>query len=264
MSDDGAGRPLVMGILNVTPDSFSDGGLHLFDPVEAGLRLRDEGADWVDVGGESTRPGATPVEVDEERRRVLSVIEALSRRGVPVSVDTMKTAVLRDALAAGASLANDVNGGREEGYLETVAAAGAEVALMHMRGVPATMQNAPAYGDVVAEVHAFLVKRRDFALRAGIDESKIWLDPGVGFGKTDDHTRALLRALPELTKEGKVLLGISRKGFLGRLAGGAPAHDRLEGMLALHAWAQLSGVGMMRVHDVRATVRALDALDWLG
>lgn len=239
-----------MGILNTTPDSFSDGGrfLDADAAVAHGLRLVAEGADIVDVGGESTRPGATPVRAEEELRRVVPVIEALAAH-VRVSVDTRKAAVAEAALAAGASLLNDVGAS-----LHDVAAdAGAGWVAMHMQGTPATMQDAPRYGDVVAEVGAFLAGRAERALAAGVDE--VWVDPGIGFGKTVAHNLELLARLDELVAIGfPVLVGTSRKGFLGGLTGGAAGDDRLEASVATAVWALAQGAGMVRVHDVAATV----------
>jgi dihydropteroate synthase len=238
-----------MGVLNVTPDSFSDGGrwLDAGAAVAHGLRMVEEGADIVDVGGESTRPGAEPVDADEELRRVLPVIEALAAH-TRVSIDTRKAEVAEAALAAGASLLNDVSAS-----LAPVArAAGAGWVAMHMKGDPRTMQDAPAYDDVVAEVRAFLVER---AAGAGIDE--VWIDPGIGFGKTMGHNLTLLAHLAALTGTGyPVMVGASRKGFLGRLTGGAPPEDRVEASVATAAWAMAQGAGMVRVHDVAPTVAA--------
>jgi dihydropteroate synthase len=252
-----------MGVLNVTPDSFSDGGRWL-DPgaaVAHGLAMVDEGADVIDVGGESTRPGAEPVAEDEELRRVLPVIAALAPR-VRVSVDTRRAAVAEQALAAGATLVNDVSAS-----LWPVAAAGGPGVgwvAMHMRGEPRTMQVAPEYHDVVAEVRAFLVDRASAARDAGVAE--VWIDPGIGFGKTATHNLALLRATRTLAATGwPVLVGASRKSFLGRVTaeGGItpPADDRGEASLAAAVWAVDQGAAMVRVHDVRPTVQALRLLE---
>lgn len=238
-----------MGVLNVTPDSFSDGGrwLDAGAAVQHGLRMIEEGADVVDVGGESTRPGAEPVDADEELRRVLPVIEALAPH-TRVSIDTRKAEVAEAALAAGATLLNDVSAS-----LAPVAkAAGAGWVAMHMRGEPRTMQEAPQYDDVVAEVKGFLVERAE---NAGVDE--VWIDPGIGFGKTMEHNLTLLAHLDDLVATGyPVVVGTSRKAFLGRLTGGAPPEDRLEGSVATAAWALAQGVRMVRVHDVAPTVAA--------
>jgi dihydropteroate synthase len=244
---------MVMGIVNVTPDSFSDGG-RFADPERAvahGLRLAAEGAAVVDVGGESTRPGATPVDPAEERRRVVPVVEALSPH-VRVSVDTRRASVAEAAIAAGATLLNDVSASLWE-----VAAAGrVGWVAMHMRGEPATMQDDPRYDDVVEEVRRHLVERAGRAAAAGVEE--IWIDPGIGFGKTDDHNLSLLRRVGELAATGyPVLVGTSRKGFLGRLTGGAPVDDRLEASLATAVVAVAGGARMVRAHDVAATVQAV-------
>jgi dihydropteroate synthase len=253
--------PLVMGVLNVTPDSFSDGGRH-DDPEQAvahGRRLAAEGADWVDVGGESTRPGAAPVALDEELRRVLPVVEALAADGLAVSVDTRKPEVARAAVAAGARMVNDVTAS-----LDHVAAElGVAWVAMHAQGDPTTMQDAPRYDDVVAEVGDFLEARAAQAQAAGVPE--VWIDPGIGFGKTAAHNLALLAHLDELVATGwPVVVGTSRKAFLGRLLGASdgldapvPTDDRLEGSLATATWALASGAGMVRVHDVRATRHAV-------
>jgi len=242
-----------MGILNVTPDSFSDGGRHL-DPeaaIEHGRRLRAEGADWVDVGGESTRPGATPVDPDDEATRITPVIEALAADGIPVSVDTRHAATAEAAIEAGASMLNDVSATLHD----VAAAARVPWVCMHMKGDPRTMQDDPRYGDVVAEVETFLVARADIARNAGVPE--VWIDPGIGFGKTAEHNLSLLRHLDRLVATGlPVLVGTSRKGFLGRLTGGAPVDDRVEASLATATWALAAGVKMVRVHDVAATVQA--------
>jgi dihydropteroate synthase len=250
-------RPLVMGVLNVTPDSFSDGGRYL-DPdraLERGLEMVAEGADLVDVGGESSRPGAEPVSEAEERRRVVPVIDALAPH-VRVSVDTVKPAVAEAAVAAGATLVNDISAS-----LWPVAASnGVGWVAMHMRGTPTTMQDDPRYDDVVTEVRSFVLDRARRASEAGVGE--VWVDPGIGFGKTVDQNLALLRHLSELAAEGfPVLVGTSRKSFLGRLAPRAdgrpsPPEDRLAGSLATATWAMLAGATMVRVHDVAATVQA--------
>ena len=246
-----------MGVLNVTPDSFSDGGRWLDAGAAAahGLRMVEEGADVVDVGGESTRPGAEPVDTDEELRRVLPVIEAL----VPhtrVSIDTRKAEVAEAALTAGATLLNDVSAS-----LAPVAkAAGAGWVAMHMQGEPRTMQEDPTYDDVVAEVKAFLVER---AATAGVKE--VWIDPGIGFGKTTEHNLTLLAHLDDLVATGyPVVVGTSRKAFLGRLAAGAPPEDRVEGSVATAAWALSQGARMVRVHDVAPTVAAAKLLGDAG
>ncbi|MGH9182873.1 MAG: dihydropteroate synthase [Acidimicrobiales bacterium] len=249
-----------MGVLNVTPDSFSDGGRYL-DPeaaVRRGLEMAAEGADVVDVGGESTRPGAEPVGEAEERRRVLPVVEVLAPR-VRVSIDTRKAAVAEAALAAGATLVNDVSAS----LWPVAAAGGAGWVAMHMRGDPRTMQDDPRYHDVVGEVRAFLVAAAEAALAAGVTE--VWVDPGIGFGKTTAHNLALLGRLAELARAGHpVLVGVSRKRFLGELTGGAPVGDRLEASVAAAVWAVTAGADMVRVHDVAATVQAVNLVGDVG
>ena len=257
-------RPEIWGILNVTPDSFSDGGrwLEPEQALEQALRLAQEGADVLDVGGESTRPGAATVAEAEEIRRTAPVIEALRRARVslPISIDTRKAAVARAALDAGASIVNDISGGiHDPALLPLVAQRGAGLVLMHMQGQPATMQRAPAYRDVVAEVLAHLEARRGAAEAAGVSRARIWIDPGIGFGKTLEHNLALFQALERFTAAGPVLLGASRKSFLGALTGrGAP--ERLLGSLATAARALQAGVAALRVHDVAATRELLEVL----
>jgi dihydropteroate synthase len=249
-------RPLVMGILNVTPDSFSDGGrwFETRPAITRGHEMISEGVDVVDVGGESSRPGAAPVPVDEELNRVIPVIEALAGR-VRLSVDTTKVAVADAAVEAGATLINDVSAS-----LWPVAARHrVGWVAMHRKGTPATMQRRPRYGDVVAEVTTMLSERADRARAAGVDE--VWIDPGIGFGKTVDHNLQLLGALDRLVATGlPVMVGTSRKSFLGAVAptGGSrtPVDERLPASLATATWAMEQGVGMVRVHDVSATVQA--------
>jgi dihydropteroate synthase len=242
-----------MGVLNVTPDSFSDGG-RWFDPAAAvahGLELVAEGADVVDVGGESTRPGAEEVPVDEELARVLPVVEKLAPH-VRVSIDTRKAEVANAAAQAGATIINDVSASLHE----VAAAHGAGWVAMHMRGTPATMQRETEYGDVVTEVRDFLVARAETAVAAGVRE--VWIDPGLGFAKTAEHNLSLLHHLDELVATGlPVVVGASRKSFIGRLTGAERADDRLEGSLAAAVWAMAHGVSMVRVHDVKPTVQAL-------
>jgi dihydropteroate synthase len=252
-------RPRVMGILNVTPDSFSDGGR--FSDVERALDhargMLADGADLIDVGGESTRPGSAPVPEDVELARVLPLIAALAREGALVSIDTTKPGVMRAAVGAGAALVNDVRALREPGAMEAAAASDAAVCLMHMQGEPRTMQQSPHYGDVVAEVRDFLVARAAACERAGIARDRIVVDPGFGFGKTLGHNLALLRALPELVRAGyPVLAGYSRKSSLGALTG-RPVGDRLAPSLAAALAAVARGASIVRVHDVRETVDAL-------
>jgi dihydropteroate synthase len=255
-------RPLVMGIVNVTPDSFSDGGQHAGPEsgLAHGLALLGDGADILDIGGESTRPGATPVSEQAELARVIPVITALrARTTAPLSIDTMKPAVARAAVVAGATIWNDVNALRSPGAAEAAADLGCEVVLMHMLGLPMTMQQAPRYDDVVAEVEAFLLDRAAAALDAGVDRSRIWLDPGIGFGKTPQHNLALLAALPRFVSLGfRILLGASRKRFIAALdPAGAEPDARLGGSLAAALAGASAGVAALRVHDVRQTVQAL-------
>jgi dihydropteroate synthase len=253
-------RPVVMGVLNVTPDSFSDGGRFASHTaaVEHGLRMAGEGAALIDVGGESTRPGAEPVTVQEELRRILPVIEQLRRASAAIiSVDTSKGEVIRAAAAAGAGFINDVRALREPGALEAAAASGCGLCLMHMQGEPRTMQAQPRYRDVVAEVRAFLGERVAACRAAGIDASRLTVDPGFGFGKTLEHNLTLLRHLPELAAGGPpVLVGLSRKSSVGKLTG-READERVYGSVALAVIAALKGARIIRAHDVAATVDAL-------
>lgn len=247
-----------MGILNVTPDSFSDGGQFL-DPrtaIQHGLRLAEEGADLVDVGGESTRPGAEPVDADEQIRRVLPVVAALAECGVPVSIDTSKAAVARRAVEVGAIAVNDVTAGRDPEMAAVCASSGCTVCLMHMQGEPRTMQQAPKYEDVVSEVRQFLLDRASAFEAEGVARERIWIDPGIGFGKTVADNVALLRHIEALVGEYPVLVGVSRKSFIGTLLGGLPPEDRLEGTLAAQVLLQAAGVRILRVHDVLAAKRA--------
>jgi dihydropteroate synthase len=252
----------LMGILNVTPDSFSDGGLYLDTDlaVEQGVRLMEEGADIVDVGGESTRPGAEPVSAAEELQRVLGVIEGLARKGADaqISIDTSKAAVAEAALGAGASLVNDVSAFRSDPQMAgLVASSGAECCLMHMRGEPRTMQLDPVYADVVDEVRAFLEERLEFAVREGVSEQRVLLDPGIGFGKTVEHNLELLRRLGELCTLGRpIVVGTSRKRFLGRIGGGRRG-NRLGGTVASNVLAFERGASVFRVHEVAPVREAL-------
>ena len=260
----GRGRPAVMGILNVTPDSFADGGRYP-SPEEAlarGERLVAEGADIVDVGGESTRPGAAPVSAVVEAARVVDVVAAIVRRfpSTVVSVDTSKAAVARRALDAGATLVNDVTAGGDGEMLPLVASRGAGIVLMHMRGTPRTMQADTSYADVVAEVHAFLAERAGAAVRAGIPADRVFLDPGIGFGKDVAGNLRLLGAVDDLAALGHpVLVGASRKGFIGTLSG-APVADRLPGSLAALTRCAACPRAVVRVHDVAETVQFLTVL----
>ncbi|TDK33415.1 dihydropteroate synthase [Luteimonas terrae] len=254
-------RPRVMGIVNVTPDSFSDGGAH--DTTEAaiahGVRLAGEGADILDIGGESTRPGAEDVSVEEELRRVVPVIEGLAAQtALPISIDTSKPEVMRAAVAAGAGMINDVYGLRREGALEAAASLGVPVVLMHMLGEPRGMQDAPNYDDVVGDVHRFLAERIFSAEMAGIARRHIVVDPGFGFGKTTAHNMALLAQLQRFGELGvPVLAGLSRKRSIGELTGREVPADRVAGSVAAHLIAAQYGARILRVHDVAATVDAL-------
>ena len=248
-----------MGILNVTPDSFSDGGRYddTRRAIERGREMVAEGADIVDVGGESTRPGAAPVDKSTEIRRVLPVIEALAEEGILVSVDTTKPAVMRAALHSGVSMINDVNALRESGAIEAVAAGRVAVCLMHMRGTPGTMQEAPEYVDVVADVRAFLLARCGACEAAGIARDRIAVDPGFGFGKTRAHNLVLLDHLGEIAAAGyPVVAGLSRKSTLGAVTG-RDEGDRLAASVAAALIAVERGASIVRVHDVRETVDAL-------
>ena len=268
-------RAVVMGVLNVTPDSFSDGG-RAYDPadhpgraVAAGRALLAAGADLVDVGGESTRPGADPVDPDEEAARVVPVVAVLAADGAVVSVDTRHTAVARAALDVGAAVVNDVGAtAPDDGMLAAVAAADAAYVAMHMRGEPRTMQADPVYLDVVAEVEAALLAAVTGAVAAGIAPDRIAIDPGIGFGKTLPQNLALLAALPRLAAHGPpVLVGTSRKSFLGRLTGVDAPDGRLAGSLSSAVLAVRDGARIVRVHDVAETVAALrvrDAIDAVG
>ncbi|GAB4125208.1 MAG: dihydropteroate synthase [Sideroxydans sp.] len=252
-------RPLVMGIVNVTPDSFSDGGQHATTSTALAhaFQLLHEGADILDVGGESTRPGANEVGVQEEMDRVLPVIEGLRGCPVPVSIDTWKPAVMRAALKAGASMVNDVNALQADGALEVVATSQAGVCLMHKQGTPQTMQQQPVYGDVVAEVADFLQQRVRVCQAAGMARERLLVDPGFGFGKTLEHNLALLRHLELLIAQGiPVLVGLSRKSMLGALTGRAVS-ERAAASVAAALIAIQKGAAIVRVHDVRETVDAL-------
>ncbi|SFN06346.1 dihydropteroate synthase [Formivibrio citricus] len=260
-------RPLVMGIVNVTPDSFSDGGC--FDSTAAAAaharKLVEAGADILDIGGESTRPGAATVPVEEEIRRVVPVLQALQSMNVPLSVDTRKPEVMRAALEAGVDLVNDIAALEGVGALELVAQSGAAVCLMHKQGDPRSMQSAPEYADVVAEVTNYLAARRDAALAAGIARERILLDPGFGFGKTFEHNVALFRALAAMRQElgCPLLVGVSRKSMLGQITG-KPVGERASASVAAAVLAAQAGAEVIRVHDVAGTVDALKVLRTLG
>ncbi len=254
-------RPLIMGIVNVTPDSFSDGGdrFQAEAAIAAGLAQAEAGADLVDIGGESTRPNAEPVSPQEEQRRVLPVIEALVKAGIPVSIDTRHAVTMAAALDAGASIVNDVTAlTGDPKSLALVAERRVPVILMHMQGTPQTMQKAPEYRDVVTEVSTYLMGRAQVCEAAGIVREDICLDPGIGFGKTMAHNLALLAGLKSLVDLGyPVLMGLSRKSFIGRLAGGAEPKARMPGSIAGALASVAKGASILRVHDVAETAQAL-------
>jgi dihydropteroate synthase len=258
-------RPLVMGIVNVTPDSFSDGGRFLSsrEAIEQGLRLREEGADLLDIGGESTRPGAQAVSVQEELDRVMPVLEGLGDCGAALSVDTTKAEVMAAALAAGADMVNDVSALEGPGALEVVAASACGICLMHRQGEPGTMQAAPHYDDVVAEVGDYLKSRLAACLQAGIDPDRIVIDPGFGFGKTLEHNIALFKKIAHLADMAPVLAGVSRKSMIGLITA-QPVAERLVGSVTAAVLAAMGGAALLRVHDVRATVDALKIWNALG
>ena len=257
-------RPLIMGIVNATPDSFSDGGA--YDPVEHGLKLAAEGADIIDVGGESTRPGAAPVAEEEELRRVLPVLRELtqtSRVPVPVSIDTMKPGVARAALETGVSMVNDIAANREDSELwEIVRESGAGYVLMHMQGTPETMQREPRYDDVLKEMGRFYDERLRRLAGCGVSREQIVLDPGLGFGKTVEHNLQLLAGLGHFKAyQRPMLVGASRKGFIGSITGAQNANERLPGSLACAIAAVEAGAQIIRTHDVAATKQALRMME---
>jgi dihydropteroate synthase len=258
-------RTLVMGILNVTPDSFSDGGRFLdrATAVAHAIRMVDDGADFLDVGGESTRPGSTPVSADEELERVHPVIERLAQLhpAVPISIDTRKASVAAEGLDAGATIVNDVSGGADPAMFDVVRDREAAVVLMHMQGDPTTMQEAPHYDDVVGEVHEYLRQRIEAAELAGIDPERIAIDPGIGFGKDLDHNLELMHGVDALLDLGRpVLVGPSRKKFIGTILD-LPEEERVEGTVGAVVWMVARGAHLVRVHDVKEVVRALRVSD---
>lgn len=259
--------PRVMGIVNVTPDSFSDGGRfsQTDHAIEHALKLAEEGADILDIGGESTRPNATPVSLQQELDRVMPVIEALSGQiNIPVSIDTYKPQVMQDAINAGVSIVNDVRALQENGALEVVAKSTVGVCLMHMQGTPQTMQIAPRYEDVVSDVKAFLAARLQAGIHAGIVATRIVLDPGFGFGKTTEHNIALIRQLESFTSLGRPLLvGLSRKSVLGQITGN-DIDARLYASISASVLSTVKGARILRVHDVKATVAALKVVSAIG
>ena len=253
-------EPVIMGVVNVTPDSFSDGGR--YSDLEAAYQqaraLVEQGAAIIDIGGESTRPGAAPVPVAEELRRVIPLLEALRELDCILSIDTRKPEVMAAAVAAGADMINDVNALRADGALEAVRDSSVAVCLMHMQGQPQSMQQAPHYTDVVAEVRQFLQQRAEWLVEQGIDRSRLVLDPGFGFGKTLAHNQALFRALPDLVRlEFPVLVGVSRKSMIGALLQGRPVAGRLQGSVTAALLAAQAGARILRVHDVAETHDAL-------
>lgn len=273
MTLDLSARTHVMGIVNMTPDSFSDGGKFVAGPgkvpdagraVDEALKMADDGADILDVGGESTRPGAQRVSVEEELGRVIPVIEALSSAtDTPISIDTCKASVAKEAIGAGASMVNDISAmSFDPDMAGVVAGSGAAVVLMHIKGTPADMQKDPRYGDLLGEVTEFLTSAAAKALEAGVGPRRILLDPGIGFGKRPEHNLELIRRLGEICELGyPVVLGASRKAFIGLLTDGAPPHDRLEGSLTAAVLGATMGASIVRVHDVKATRRALAVAD---
>ena len=258
-------RPALMGILNVTPDSFSDGGVHFEAEVAilAAIKMICDGADIIDVGGESTRPGSEGVSLQEELDRVMPVITALARERITISIDTAKSGVAREALNAGATIVNDVTAFGDPEMAKVCADAKCIVCLMHMKGTPRTMQVDPHYDDVVEEVRSFLLQRAKTAADAGIQRDRIWIDPGIGFGKTVEHNLELLQRIDRFVDTGyPVLVGTSRKSFIGRIlskeAQILASDQRLEGTLATQIWAQIKGAKIIRAHDVLAARRAID------
>lgn len=260
-----AGRPLVMAIINTTPDSFSGDGLvgQLDAVIDRAKRAIDAGADLLDIGGESSRPGSSGVSVEEELRRVVPAVEALAALGCPISVDTVKPQVMQAAISAGASMINDINALREPGAVDVVADSNCAVCVMHMQGVPRSMQVAPSYADVVAEVSAFLQARLEVLERSGIDRNRMLVDPGFGFGKTLDHNRKLFRALPVFGNLAPVLVGVSRKTMLGQMTG-LSVDQRMAPSVVAAIAAAARGAAILRVHDVVETVAGLKVWRELG
>jgi len=256
-----------MGILNATPDSFSDGGKFqtLEKAVARGLQMVEEGADIIDIGGESTRPGARPVQTLEEIARTVPIIGKLREKtDALISIDTQKAEVARAVLAAGADIINDISALADPEMVHVAAETGAGLVLMHMLGTPETMQKNPSYSDVVSNVWNFLEERMEFAVERGVASEQICLDPGIGFGKTDEHNLALLNGIPRLTASGRpVLIGASRKSFIGRITGREKPADRLAGSLAVAAFSILRGAQILRVHDVKESCDAVRLVDTL-
>ncbi len=257
------GRTAIMGVLNVTPDSFSDGGRYLDrDSAFAWVqRMIEEGAAIVDIGGESSRPGAEPVSVEEELRRVIPVIEAAAELDITISVDTCKSEVARTAIEAGAHMVNDITAMGDPRMADVVAETGAAIVLMHMQGTPGTMQDRPEYSDLIPDIYGFLQERRDLALEAGIERDRIIVDPGIGFGKTLEHNLEILRELASFKgMHQPLLIGTSSKSFIGKVLD-LPVEKRLEGTLASNVAAIMKGADIIRVHDVRAAARAVRLTD---
>lgn len=257
-----SGQPVIMGVLNVTPDSFSEQGRY-FDAdkaVQAGMQMMEDGADIIDIGGESTRPGAEPVSIEEELRRVLPVVEELSKYDIPVSIDTYHAKTMERALSAGACMINDVTALSGDVHSVSVAAKHeCLICLMHMQGTPQNMQKQPGYEDVVDDINTYLKQRVQICLDAGIDRKRLVIDPGIGFGKTLEHNLRLLNNLGEFCKQGlPVLLGISRKSFIEKICGPVPADQRLPGTIAGNIWGLKQGVSLFRVHDVKEMKQAID------
>lgn len=254
-------KPLLMGIVNVTPDSFSDGGRY-FNPesaIEQGLKLIRDGADILDIGGESTRPGAEPVSIKEETLRVVPVIRELARHGKVISIDTRHTEVMQAAFEAGAGFINDIFALQDKGALELSAKANVPVCLMHMQGEPQTMQQDPSYEDLIIDVYKFIDERINACLDTGILRENIYIDPGIGFGKALEHNIQLLQHLDKFHELGvKILLGVSRKKFIENIAGPAHADERLGGSIAAALWGVDNGVDILRVHDVQETRQAIE------
>src|SRR5574341_1509904 len=260
-------RTHVMGVINVTPDSFSDGGrfFQAEQAIEQGLRLAQEGADILDIGGESTRPGSEPVSLEEELKRVIPVIEELSNQvRIPISIDTYKAEVARKALQAGAAIINDISALRFDADMVKVAREfGCPVILMHIQGTPRQMQENPAYQDVIGEIEAYFRQQIAYARQSGLDDSQLIIDPGIGFGKTLEHNLEILRKLSSFQELGRpILVGVSRKSFIGKILN-LPVEERLEGSLAAMAHAILQGANIVRVHDVKESVRVARIIDEL-
>jgi dihydropteroate synthase len=258
-------RTFVVGVLNVTPDSFSDGGnyMEVDAAVSRGLEMVEEGADIIDIGGESSRPGAEPVPIEEERRRVLPVIERLARKvGVPISIDTYKSVVAREAIGLGASIVNDISGLRSSPDMaDVIVETGVSVMIMHMKGEPRNMQSDPTYEDVVSEIRVFLDTQAKKAVARGVPKDRIVIDPGIGFGKTVEHNLEIIARIGELRDLGyPVLIGTSRKSFIGSILG-TEVDERLEGTIASKVAAVMGGVDFVRVHDVKEVSRAMNLID---